>query len=157
MAYNPARKHRHLPEMTQELRRAGSTASLFFTPHLVPMRRGMIATISFLLSPESVGMDNAEAAESHIAGLLTDAYGTDPFIRLTGQTVPSSRDVVGSNRCDIGWMVADAGDDGDGGCMVYLFSALDNLVKGAAGQAVQNFNLRFGFPETSGLPLRGEV
>jgi len=148
VAYNPGLKHRHQSEMTQEFRAAGGTSSIFFTPHLVPMRRGMLSTISTPLKgrPEEIGL-KVEAA-------LKEAYTEEPFIRLTGSRIPSTRDVLGSNRCDIGWLVE---GPVDGISMLYLFSAIDNLVKGASGQAVQDFNIRFGFPGETGLPLRGEV
>jgi N-acetyl-gamma-glutamyl-phosphate reductase len=148
VAYNPGRRHRHHPEMAQELALAGSGASLFFTPHLVPMRRGMLSTISF-----PVKKGNEEWGVK-IGEVLSQAYGRQPFIRLCGEAIPATRNVVGSNRCDIGWCVEDSGGEDS---MVYLFSVIDNLVKGASGQAVQDFNIRFGFPCTAGLPLRGEV
>jgi len=143
VAYSPGTKHRHQPEMTQEIRKAGCDAVLFFTPHLAPMRRGMASTIALPLT------GNVKISEDRIADILTDVYADKPFIGLRGRTIPSTRDVVGSNRCDIGWSVEDG--------IVYLFSVIDNLVKGASGQAVQDFNIRFGFPQTTGLSLRGEV
>lgn len=143
VAYSPGTKHRHQSEMTQEIRKAGSHAVLFFTPHLAPMRRGMASTIALPLA------GNVGISEDRIADILTDFYADKPFIGLRGGTIPSTRDVVGSNRCDIGWSAEDG--------IVYLFSVIDNLVKGASGQAVQDFNIRFGFPQTTGLPLRGEV
>lgn len=148
VAYNPGLRHRHLPEIKQELEKSGLSSPLFFTPHLAPMRRGMLSTISIPMtgSPETVAK-KTEAA-------LREAYNDQPFVHLTGETIPATRDVVGSNRCDIGWSVE--GPEG-GISMLYLFSAIDNLVKGASGQAVQDFNIRFGFPQETGLPLRSEV
>ena len=148
VAYNPGLKHRHQPEMVQEIRTAGGNTPIFFTPHLVPMRRGMLSTIS---SPVE---GNPEEIANRINTVLKAAYETEPFINLTGNTIPSTRDVVGSNRCDIGWTVE---GPADGISMLYLFSTIDNLVKGASGQAVQDFNIRFGFPQETGLPLRGET
>lgn len=148
VAYNPGLRHRHVSEMKQEYKAAGGFNSLFFTPHLVPMRRGMASTISIAVegNPETVFQKTGEA--------LKMAYEGQPFIRLTGSSIPATRDVVGSNRCDIGWGVE--GPE-DGVSMLYIFSVIDNLIKGASGQAIQNFNLRFGFPQETGLPLRGEV
>lgn len=154
-AYSPGLRHRHLPEILQELRNAGSAADLFFTPHLVPMRRGMIATITAIPSGGAGrGTASAKEAVSLLGDVLENAYRDSPFVTLRGGELPTVRDVIGSNRCDIGWAVEEY-PGSDSGRAVYLFSALDNLVKGAAGQAVQAFNLRFGFDETTGLPLRG--
>jgi N-acetyl-gamma-glutamyl-phosphate reductase len=147
-AYNPGHKHRHHPEMVQELSAAGAAAPLFFTPHLVPMRRGMLSTISMPVE------GSPDDWNSRIGEVLTGFYAGSTFITLTGGRIPATRDVVGSNRCDIGWLVEGSNS---GTAMVYLFSVIDNLVKGASGQAVQDFNIRFGFSEHSGLPLRGEV
>jgi len=145
VAYNPGRRHRHTAEMTQELAAAGSASPLFFTPHLVPMRRGMEATITM-----PVPSGRAADLGDRIGEILVRAYADQPFIGLRGGSIPSSRDVVGSNRCDIGWTVEQDGET----AMLYLFSVIDNLVKGAAGQAVQDFNIRFGFALTAGLPVR---
>jgi len=148
LAYNPGLRHRHHPEMVQEIRLAGIKSELFFTPHLVPMRRGMLSTISIPIAgePERIAADIEKA--------LQGAYSDKCFISLTGSRIPSIRDVVGSNRCDIGWIVEGAKN---GASMLFLFSVIDNLLKGAGGQAVQNFNIRFGFPHECGLPVRGEV
>jgi N-acetyl-gamma-glutamyl-phosphate reductase len=78
-----------------------------------------------------------------------EAYADKPFVELTGQRIPETVRVRGSNRCDIGWHI-----EGD---RIILFSVIDNLVKGASGQAVQNMNIRFGFEETEGLSLHGEI
>lgn len=148
VAYNPGLRHRHLPEIRQELEIAGVSTPLFFTPHLAPMRRGMLSTISIPVT------GNPEAIAERTAAALAEAYEGQPFVRLTGNTIPATRNVVGSNRCDIGWSVE---GPVDGVSMLYLFSVIDNLVKGASGQAVQDFNIRFGFPQETGIPLRSEV
>jgi len=148
IAYNPGLKHRHQPEMIQEFHAAGGNSSIFFTPHLVPMRRGMLSTISTSVNGEP------EEIESLVRKALTETYKEDAFIRLTANRIPSTRDVIGSNRCDIGWTIEKSEN---GVSMLYLFSVIDNLVKGASGQAVQDFNIRFGFPQETGLPLRGET
>jgi N-acetyl-gamma-glutamyl-phosphate reductase len=79
---------------------------------------------------------------------LKAAYDGRPFVKLNGSRIPQTRDVWGSNRCDIAWKVE--------GKHLMLFSVIDNLVKGASGQAVQNMNVRFGLPETAGLRTGGE-
>jgi len=148
LAYHPGRGHRHYPEIIQELTLTGCYAPLFFTPHMVPMRRGMFSTISMPLESTEEDWD-AKAGD-----VLSEAYSNEPFIKLTASSIPATRDVIGSNRCDIGWYVEKTNN---GLSMLYLFSVIDNLMKGASGQAVQDFNIRFGFPQTAGLPLRGET
>jgi N-acetyl-gamma-glutamyl-phosphate reductase len=138
-AYSPGISHRHVPEMVQEMDAVRSGAALWFTPHTVPMKRGIISTIS---APATSGVTELSVQE-----VLLDAYSSEPFVRLLPDRLPTTGAVWGSNRCDIGWKV-------EGGA-VMLFSAIDNLVKGASGQAVQAMNVRMGFPETSGLPLHG--
>ncbi len=143
-AYNPGRAHRHAPEIEGELRAARGSLSLLFTPHLAPIKRGMCVTTVVPLA----GNPPAEGPGS-VGALLAATYEGRPFIRLTGSRVPQTRDTWGSNRCDIGWLR-------EGGSLL-LFSAIDNLVKGASGQAVQNMNLRFGLDEAAGLPLHGQL
>lgn len=142
-AYNPGLTHRHVPEMRQSLLSAGCHAPLYFTPHLVPIRRGMEATTS-------VSIDESPRMEECVARALKAVYEESSFVQLRDNQLPDTRDVAGSNRCDIGWRIVEGG-------MLYLFSVIDNLLKGSAGQAVQDFNIRFGFPETAGLPSRGDV
>lgn len=109
-----------------------------FVPHLVPMTRGMLTTI--YASP----LGGAGLAD--IRRCLEDAYGDSPFVRLLPEgKVPDTLYVRGTNFCDIGWTLDEAGG------RVILISAIDNLVKGASGQAVQNMNLMLGQPETAGL------
>jgi len=148
IAYQPGRKHRHYPEIIQELAIMDCNAPLFFTPHMVPMRRGMFSTISMPLKSEEGVWD------TRIGDVFSKAYNEEPFIELTAGSIPATRDVIGSNRCDIGWYVEEAVN---GPSMLYLFSVIDNLMKGSSGQAVQDFNIRFGFPQTAGLSLRGET
>ena len=138
-AYNPGTSHRHVPEMVQEMEAVRPGASLWFTPHTAPMKRGIAATIT---APAAPGAD-AEA----VGAALREAYDDAPFVRLLDDRLPATGSVWGSNRCDIASRV-------DGGA-VLLFAALDNLVKGAAGQAVQAMNLRMGLPEERGLPVHG--
>ena len=131
--------HRHNPEMDMVLsREAGAPVHLTFVPHLVPMSRGMQTTI---YARPKKGADAAAAL-----ACLTRAYEKAPFVRIleSGQA-PATRSVRGSNYCDI----AVSTDPVNGRLIV--MSAIDNLVKGASGQAVQNLNLMFGLDETAGL------
>jgi len=124
--------HRHAAEIEQEL-----GMDVTFVPHLVPLDRGIFETIYARLQP---GVD-AGAIER----ALTSAYADSPFVRLTGSDLPEIKHVAHTNFCDIGWRV-----DRPGGQLV-MAACIDNLVKGAAGQAIQNFNVAFGFDETLGL------
>jgi N-acetyl-gamma-glutamyl-phosphate reductase len=143
-AYNPGTSHRHAPEMAKELNAACPGLSLLFTPHLAPIKRGMCATTVVQLArvPD-------ESGPGSMRGIYEKYYAGRPFVSLAGSRIPQTRDVWGSNRCDIGWR-----REGD---RLLLFSAIDNLVKGASGQAVQNMNIRFGLEETAGLSTGGEL
>ncbi len=135
--------HRHTPEIEQELAGlAGGPVTVSFTPHLVPMNRGILTTIYVRFTRE---MNTAQ-----LHGLYTEFFSHEPFVRLlpVGQ-FPNVRNVRGSNFCDIGVYA----DPRTGGAVVV--SAIDNLVKGASGQAVQNMNLMMGFDETEGLKFAG--
>jgi N-acetyl-gamma-glutamyl-phosphate reductase len=143
-AYNAGTSHRHAPEIAQELAGADKTLSLLFTPHMAPLRRGMAVSTVVELAREP-----AAAGPQSVEGILRGSYGESPFISLTGSRIPQTRDVWGSNRCDIGWRVE--------GRHLMLFSVIDNLVKGASGQAVQNMNVRFGISEVAGLRTGGEM
>ena len=132
-------EHRHTPEIEQELAAlAGGALVVSFTPHLVPMSRGILSTMYAELA--------AEVTAEQIADLYAARYAHEPFVRLcpTGN-YPSTQFVRGANFCDIGFKVDRRTN------RVIIISAIDNLVKGAAGQAVQNMNLMCGFPETEGL------
>jgi N-acetyl-gamma-glutamyl-phosphate reductase len=132
--------HRHQPEMEEKLSQASKTpVSITFVPHLVPMIRGMEATMYATLPP-GVG-------SSDIAECLAEFYANRRFIRLTGDRPPDTAHVRGTNFCDIGFVVDDASR------RIILMSAIDNLGKGAAGQAVQNMNLMMGLDETAGLDM----
>nr|MDD6335084.1 Asd/ArgC dimerization domain-containing protein [bacterium] len=137
-AYNIAR-HRHTSEIEQELSlAAGEEVMVSFTPHLLPIKRGILSTI--------YATPKAGVTAEHIQQCYLDAYAGQPFIRIKpiGQT-PEIKHVAGSNMLDIGFVL-----DSRVGRLVVV-SALDNLIKGAAGQAVQNMNLRFGLEQTTGL------
>lgn len=130
-------KHRHLSEVEQELSAAaGSSVTISFTPHLVPVTRGMISTISVTPAP---GADAAAVEKA-----WAEDYGGRPFVRMVPH-IPDSKYVTGTNFVDIA-----ARHDPRTGRLL-LFSALDNLGKGAASQAVQAFNISQGWDETTGL------
>lgn len=124
--------HRHTAEMTQFLGR-----EVTFTPHLVPLDRGILSTMYARLAPGVTG--------ARVTATLEDAHARSPFVRLTGETLPEIKHVAWTNFCDIGWRV----DEATG--RLILVSVIDNLLKGAAGQAVQNFNLLIGADERTGL------
>ena len=124
--------HRHAAEIEQELERP-----VTFVPHLVPLDRGILETIYATV--------RRGTTEAQIAAALNAAYGTAAFVRLTGAALPEIKHVAYTNFCDIGWKV-----NAPGGQLV-MVSCIDNLVKGAAGQAIQNFNVAYGFDETTGL------
>ncbi len=135
-AYNVA-GHRHLPEITASLQAAtGHTVSLTFVPHLVPMLRGIHATLYAHLTDPGVDLQR----------LFESRYGDEPFVDvLAPGSHPETRSVRGSNHCRL------AVHRPQGGDTVVVLVVEDNLVKGAAGQAVQNMNLMFGLPENCGL------
>ena len=132
-------KHRHLSEIEQELSNlAGEKITIQFTPHLVPVNRGIVTTIYTDLAGDVVEVDPAL--------LFSGAYGQEPFVRLFGEErLPDSKNVVGTNFIDIAWKIDNRTR------RLVVMSAIDNIVKGASGQAVQCFNLMRGFPETAGL------
>ncbi|MCS6987218.1 MAG: N-acetyl-gamma-glutamyl-phosphate reductase [Sphingomonadaceae bacterium] len=131
--------HRHMPEIEQELGAAfGQEVRVGFTPHLVPMNRGELITASVALAPG--------ASVADLRAALDERYATEPFVHLLGPGVaPATRMVRGSNLC-----VLNVFPDRLPGRAI-VAAAIDNLVKGSAGQAVQNLNLMFGLPETLGL------
>ncbi len=130
--------HRHLPEVVQELEAvAGGKLSVTFVPHLTPMTRGILTTAYATLKK------TLPAAE--LARIYQEFYHHEPFVRVT-EAPPHTKHTWGSNTCLVYPTV-----DARAGRLVVI-SAIDNLVKGAAGQAVQNMNLMLGLPETTGLP-----
>ena len=140
-AYSPGKQHRHMSEIQKELDRTGKETNILFTPHLVPMRRGMIVTTTATLTKA--------VSDKEIGDIFDKYYGTDPFIKTDHSRIPESSTVWGSNRCDISWEIC--------GNRILLFSAIDNLLKGASGQAIQNMNIRFGFEESEGLRTWGDL
>jgi N-acetyl-gamma-glutamyl-phosphate reductase len=124
--------HRHAAEIEQELGRP-----VTFVPHLVPLDRGILETIYARLKGGATG--------AHVQHALEAAYGESAFVRLTGAELPEIKHVAHTNFCDIGWRIS------PDGTQLVMVACIDNLVKGAAGQAIQNFNVAFGFPEATGL------
>ncbi|MDR3564654.1 MAG: N-acetyl-gamma-glutamyl-phosphate reductase [Negativicutes bacterium] len=137
-AYNIA-GHRHTPEIEQALGElAGTEVIISFTPHLIPMTRGILSTCYAQLKAGVSAADVDAAYET--------MYGDEYFIRLLGRGgYPATKNTRGSNFCDLGWHL----DSRTG--RVVVVSAIDNLVKGAAGQAIQNLNVMFGLDERTGL------
>jgi len=132
-------KHRHLSEIEEQLSfAAGTKVVIQFTPHLIPVNRGILTTL--YLAPEK----SADAEK--ISACYKKAYGGEPFVRLLeGKALPDTKNVTGTNVCEIAWRL-----DPRTGRLIVM-SAEDNLVKGASGQAVQSMNILCGWPETAGL------
>ena len=135
--------HRHVAEMHQELGQAAGVPAgvmreaVTFVPHLVPLDRGILETIYV--------KTKAGVTDEQIAAAMQAAYADAPFVRLTGGTLPEIKHVAHSNFCDIGWKFEATTR------RLVLIAVLDNLVKGAAGQGVQNFNVMCGLDQTTGL------
>ena len=138
--YSAGNTHRHLPELRAALaRRGGFSGDVVFTPHLLPVKRGILETINV---PLARSLDQPAAEE-----IFASAYGREPCVRVTRGALPSLKDVVYRNRVALGVVaVRDVGRP-----RLTVVAAIDNLVKGAAGQAVQNMNVMLGIPETAGL------
>jgi N-acetyl-gamma-glutamyl-phosphate reductase len=133
-AYNVGR-HRHTPEIEQILGRAsGSSVEVIFTPHLVPMDRGILST--------TYSQPIADVSEEKLLQLFRDFYADEPFVRVVDH-LPGTKDSSFTNFCDITVRIVRG--------RVLTVSCLDNLIKGASGAAVQNFNLMYGYPETTAL------
>lgn len=138
-AYGVGGAHRHIPEIEQELSHlSGDKLTITFTPHLAPMDRGILSTI-YAAPAEKV-------TTAELLKVYNDFYKSEPYVRVLSEGIfPSTAYVRGSNFCDIGLAVESRTG------RVIVISAIDNLVKGASGQAVQNMNIMCGFPETMGL------
>jgi N-acetyl-gamma-glutamyl-phosphate reductase len=136
--------HRHLPEIVQELKRlwpkADASLRVTFQPHLIPMTRGILTTCYAPLA------DGQAVTTADVRGLYEDSYRDEPFVRVTAEP-PQTKHTWGNNLC----LLYPTVDTRTGRLVVV--SCIDNLVKGAAGQAIQNMNLMLGFPEASGLDL----
>lgn len=142
-AYAVGGVHRHTPEIRQNLAAAGGLdVSISFTPVLVPMARGILATSTARLAR---GVTAGQVREAWVA-----AYADEPFVTVLPEgSFPATADVLGSNRVHIG-IAVDASTN-----RVVTITAIDNLVKGTAGAAIQSANLALGLPETLGLPMNG--
>ncbi len=133
-AYNVGR-HRHMPEIEQILRRgSGKEVSVIFTPHLVPMDRGILST--------AYSRPVGDLGEEQLFKTFREFYAEQPFVRVVDH-LPASKDTANTNFCDITVRIVRG--------RVLTISCLDNLIKGASGAAVQNFNLMYGHPETTAL------
>ena len=139
-AYGVA-SHRHTPEIEEQLGYAsGENVTISFTPHLVPMNRGILATEYATLKKDVTGEE--------VKAIYDKYYADEKFVRVLGEDVcPETKWVEGSNYVDIGFKLDPRTN------RIVMMGAIDNLVKGAAGQAVQNMNLLFGLPESEGLEL----
>jgi N-acetyl-gamma-glutamyl-phosphate reductase len=141
-AYKVAGTHRHTPEIEQALSQvSGREVRLSFTPHLIPMTRGILATCYANLTEP--------AQDSDLFKIYEEFYANAPFVAVVTETLPATKHTLGSNMCHIGLAVDSRTN------RVTVISAIDNLVKGMAGQAVQNMNLMCGFEETAGLEMGG--
>ncbi len=140
-------KHRHLSEVEQELSLvAGASVVIQFTPHLIPVNRGILTTLYLAPSAHFQTAAEAEALNAKITACYQAVYAQEPFVRLLeGKALPDTKNVVGTNVIEIGWRL-----DPRTGRLIVM-SAEDNIVKGASGQAVQSLNIMCGFPETAGL------
>ena len=123
--------HRHGAEIEQ-----GVGGQVNFVPHLMPLDRGILSTIYVRVTPGTT--------EASLASVYERTYGGEPFVRLVGASLPEIKHVAHTNFCDIGWRVDPSG-------RAVLVSVIDNLLKGASGQAVQNMNVMLGFDQTTGL------
>ncbi len=136
--------HRHTPEIEQELSQLLGTKKkikIIFTPHLIPMDRGILSTIYVRLKKK--------VSQSYIHKIYQDFYSKEPFVRILGKGVyPNTKDVKGSNYCDVSVFVNKCNPKIQS---LIIVSVLDNLLKGASGQAVHNMNIMYGFDETAGL------
>ena len=130
-------QHRHMPEMEQTLADAGAPETVFFSPHLIPMTRGIISTC-YLQLAEPVSTQDA-------LQIYQEYYADAPFVRVLGDKLPETKATLGSNFCDVSVVTSEKSS------LLVGVTALDNLVKGAAGQAIQCMNLMFGLSEEEGL------
>jgi N-acetyl-gamma-glutamyl-phosphate reductase len=140
-------KHRHLSEMEEQLSLAARASVIIqFTPHLIPVTRGILTTVYLAPTEHFRDAGGAAAFGEQVASCYRSAYGEEPFVRLLeGPSLPDTKNVAGTNVIEIAWRV-----DPRTGRLIVM-SAEDNLVKGASGQAVQSMNLLCGWPETAGL------
>ncbi|MGI6160883.1 MAG: N-acetyl-gamma-glutamyl-phosphate reductase [Christensenellales bacterium] len=130
--------HRHTSEIEQELSKLSSSpVALSFSPHLIPVKRGILSTCYATLS--------RPATRRQLYDMFLDMYKNEPFVDVYEDGLPELKHVCGSNKCAIGFVIDERLN------RVVVVSAIDNLIKGAAGQAIQNMNIMLGFDETCGL------
>ena len=128
--------HRHTPEIKQELsKKLGTPVNIYFVPHLIPISRGILCTIYIDLE-ENISLDD-------LISLYKNFYKDEPFIKIFEDSLPSIKDVLRTNYCAIGLKLQER--------KLVIVSAIDNLLKGASGQAIQNMNIRFNFDEKMAL------
>lgn len=137
-AYNVT-QHRHQPEIEENLEKYGKKVSVIFTPHLLPIKRGILTTTYSKISKKINLNDIYEIYKKY--------YGNEPFVRIFVDELPSIESVVGSNYIDIGVRISENTNH------VITISAIDNLTKGASGQAIQNMNIMLGIDEKEGLEI----
>jgi N-acetyl-gamma-glutamyl-phosphate reductase len=137
--------HRHTPEIDQELSQvARKEIRVTFVPHLIPMDRGILSTLYVHLKKKM--------KTDELLNAFHDFYRGEPFVRIYSKgKLPNTKDVRGSNFCDIGVAVSESDD------RAVIVTAIDNLVKGASGEAVQNMNIMLGYPESTGLNMQPVV
>ncbi|HTD65184.1 MAG TPA: N-acetyl-gamma-glutamyl-phosphate reductase [Candidatus Limnocylindria bacterium] len=140
-------KHRHLSEIEQELSlAAGERIRIQFTPHLIPVNRGILTTLYAAPAKHFSTGEEMNALAQQIENAFRAAYANEPFVRLLeGKALPDTKNVIGTNVIEITWRL-----DPRTGRLIVM-SAEDNIVKGASGQAVQSLNILCGYPETAGL------
>lgn len=136
--YGAGNRHRHVPEIGRGLSALGSAPPFVFTPHLLPIRRGILETIHVPLRDEMSVED--------VVALWSRFYADEPFVEICGEEIPTMRDVVHRNVVSLGFTAVEGVAP-----MVTVFAALDNLLKGASGQALQNANILLGLDEREGL------
>lgn len=140
-------KHRHLSEIEEQLAlAAGGPVTIQFTPHLIPVNRGILSTLYLAPTDHFGTAEETAALGERIAHTYSEAYSGEPFVRLlSGKALPDTKNVVGTNVVEIAFRL-----DPRTGRLIVM-SAEDNILKGAAGQAVQSLNILCGWPEASGL------
>ena len=136
-AYSPGTLHRHLYEIKEQLSCFGYLEKTLFTPHLAPISQGMLCTTYAKLDKQVSNKDIYE--------IFKEFYQNKKFIRILKEAYPQTKDVLATNRCDISFKIEENS--------ILLFSAIDNLFKGASSQAIQNMNIALGLKEETGLPI----
>ena len=143
-----ANKHQHIPEIVQQLHAWDhNVTALQFTTSLLPVARGIMSSIYAHVQPE-LAAQGAGTVNAKLTAAFKSTYAAAPCVHLAGADLPTLRDVNYSNLDAIGWLYNPATQ------VVTAISVIDNLLKGAAGQALQNFNQMFGYPETTAIPLQ---